>query len=122
MKTLLSQLPTLSPGQLETWLLSALAVAAAVALGIKLFVRRPSLEAEFVTKDEFRQFRASVEADLSGLRDRIDTRHVAVVQTLEQVKGTILADGERRSAELHVRLSHLEAGLARVDERTKGTQ
>jgi hypothetical protein len=119
MSTFVSQLPPLSPGQLETWLLCAVAVAGAVALSMKLFVRRPSLEAEFVTKEEFRSFRASVEQDLNGLRDRIDSRHVAVIQSLEQVKGALLADGERRAAALHVRLNEMEAGLARVDERTR---
>ena len=120
MSTFVSQLPTLAPGQLETWLLCAIAVGGAVALGMKLFVRRPSLEAEFVTKDEFRAFRTSVEQDLNGLRDRIDSRHVALIQSLEQMKGSLMADAERRGAALHVRLNEMEAGLARVDERTRG--
>ncbi len=119
MKTSLAQLPSLAPGELETWLLCAIAVLGAIALAVRIFVRHPSLEAEFVTKEEFGSFRASVEQDLASLRERIDSRHVALITSLEQLKGTILADGERRSSALHIRLTELESGLARVDERTR---
>ena len=118
--TMISQLPNLMPGELERWILSAAALGGVVLLGVKLFVRRPPLEAEFVTKEEFRQWRASVEGTLGGLRDRIDSRHMGVIEQLEQLKASLLSDGERRAASLHRRLNDMEAGLARVDERTKG--
>jgi hypothetical protein len=116
---LLGQLPTLAPGELERWIISAAAVGGVVLVGMKLFGRRVGMEAEFVTKEEFRQFRMAVEHDLGGLRDRIDSRHLGVIETIEKLKQSLLEDGERRAGALHKRLSELEAGLARVDERTK---
>ena len=114
----LAQIPTLPAGAMENWLISAAAVAVLVSLGIRLFVRRPSLESEFVTKEEFRIFRAAVERDLGGLRDRIDSRHLNVIEHLEKLRVDLLADGERRSVALQSRLNDVEAGLARLDERT----
>ncbi len=116
---MIAQFPSLAPGEIERWLLSALAVGTVVVVGLKLFVRKPPLEAEFVTKEEFRAFRTAVEHDLGGLRDRIDSRHLAVIESLEQMKASLLSEGERRAASLHRRLNDMEAGLARVDERTK---
>ena len=115
---MIAQFPTLPAGEVERWLLSAFVVGSLVALGVKLFVRRTPLEAEFVTKEEFRIFRAAVERDLGGLRDRIDSRHLGVIERLDQLKASLLSDSERREASLHRRLSDMEAGLARVDERT----
>ena len=60
---MIAQLPALPSGAIETWLLSAAAVLVIVGFGIKLFVRKPPLEAEFVTKEEFRIFRAAVAGD-----------------------------------------------------------
>jgi hypothetical protein len=88
---MLAQIPTPPTGAIETWLLCAAAVVSLVVLAMKLFVRKPPIEAEFVSKAEFRMFRESVERELNGLRDKIDAR----------------------------RINELEAGLARVDERTK---
>jgi hypothetical protein len=117
---LAAQLPALDPGELEHWIASAVVVGGAVALGMKLFGRRNNqMEVEFVRQEEFRQFRMAVEHDLGGLRDRIDSRHLAVIETIEQLKTSLLSEAERRDAVLHRRLSDLEAGVARLDERTK---
>ncbi len=113
------QLPTLPPGSIETWLLCAVAVGAIAALAVKLFVRKTPLEAEFVTKEEFRIFRAAVERDLSGLRDRIDSRHLAILEALDKLRTDLLSDADRRSVALHKRLNDAESTLARLDERTK---
>lgn len=112
-------MPTLPPGSLEAWLLSAVAVAGIVALGIKLFVRKPSLQEEFVSQDEFKLFRAAVERDLGGLRDRIDSRHLAILEALDKLRLDLLADAERRYGSIQLRLGQMEAGLARLDERTR---
>ena len=108
----------MAPGELENWLASAVAVGGVVLLGMKLIPRRTT-DGQFVTKEEFRQFRTAVEHDLGGLRDRIDSRHLAVIQTIEDLKVSLLADAERRSEGLFRRLSNVEAGVAVLNERTK---
>ena len=45
-----SQIPTPPSGAIESWLISAAAVGSLILLGMKLFVRKPPIEAEFVTK------------------------------------------------------------------------
>lgn len=101
-------------------MLPAAAVATIVVLGIKLFVRKPPLEAEFVTKEEFRLFRTPVERELTGLRDRIDSRHLQVLEALDKLRADLVQEGERRAGGIHKRLNDVESGLARVDERTRG--
>ena len=57
------QLPAPPAGAIETWLVCAAAVTSLVVLAMKLFVRKPPIEAEFVSKAEFRMFRESVERE-----------------------------------------------------------
>src|SRR5438128_1793515 len=114
-----SQLPTPAPGSIEAWLISAAAVIAMLALGKKLFVRKPPIEAEFVSKAEFRMFRESVEREMNGLREKIDARFLNLGEKMEEMKSELLTAGERRGGSLHRRINDLEAGLARVDERTR---
>ena len=116
---ILSQFPIPPAGAIESWLLSALAVVSMVLAGKKLFVRKPPIEAEFVSKEEFRLFRESVERELNGLRDKIDARFLNLGEKIEEMKGELLSAGERRGNSIHRRINELEAGLARVDERTK---
>jgi hypothetical protein len=114
---MIGQLPSLAPGELERWLASAVAVGGVVLLGMKLVPRR--LDGQFVTKDEFRQFRTAVEHDLGGLRDRIDSRHLDVIKSIDDLKVSLLADAERRGENLHKRLTAVESGVAVLHERTK---
>ena len=114
-----SQIPTPPAGAIESWLISAMAVVAMVVLVKNLFVRKPPIEAEFVTKSEFRIFRESVERELNGLRDKIDARFLSLGEKIEEMKGELLAAGERRGSSIHRRINELESGLARVDERTR---
>ena len=114
-----SQIPSPPVGAIETWLISAAAVVAMLAMGKKLFVRKPPIEAEFVSKAEFRMFRESVEREMNGLREKIDARFLNLGEKMEEMKSELLSAGERRGSSLHRRISELEAGLARVDERTK---
>jgi len=116
---MLAQLPTLPPGALENWLLSAAAVAVIIGAALKLIPRKTPSESEFVTREEFRLFRASVERELSGLRDRIDSRYLSVVEAIDKLRIDLLADEERRTAALQPRLTALESSVARLDERTK---
>ena len=98
---ILAQLPGLAPGALETWILCAVGTLSIVALAKKVFLTRPPHEPEFVTKTEFHH-------ELGGLRDKIDARFLTLGEKIDQMSGSI-----------HERLNQLEAGLARVDERTK---
>ena|SRR2546423_2830418 len=113
------QIPNPAPGAIESWLVSAAAVVSLVLLGKKLFIRKPPIEAEFVTKSEFRMFRETVERDMNGLRDKIDARFLSLGEKIEELKGELLSAGERRGNSIHRRINELKAGLARVDERTK---
>jgi len=114
-----AQIPNPPTGSIESWLITAAAVASLVLLGKKLFIRKPPIEAEFVSKAEFRTFRESVERDLNGLRDKIDARFLSLGEKMETMKTELLVAGERRGNSLHRRMNELEAGLARLDERTK---
>ena len=119
MSLFLSQIPSATPGSIEAWLIAAAAVGSLAVLGKQLFVRKPSIDAEFVTKAEFRAFREGVERDLNGLRDKIDARFLTLVEKIDAVKAELLVAGERRGSSIHRRMNELEAGLARLDERTK---
>src|SRR5262245_62591336 len=105
---LLLQIPTLPSGAIESWLLSAVAVVSIGAVLMKVFVRKPPIEAEFVNWTEFRRFREGVERELYGLRDRIDARFLSVVEKIEQMKAELLAESERRTGGIHQRLSEME--------------
>jgi len=118
-KFMFSQIPLPPAGAIESWLLSAAAVIAMIALGKKLFVRKPPIEAEFVSKAEFRLFRENVERDINSLRDKIDARFLSLGEKMEEMKSELLTAGERRAGSIHRRINELESGLARVDERTK---
>jgi hypothetical protein len=113
-----SQIPTPPAGAIESWLISAAAVGSLILLGMKLFVRKPPIEAEFVSKTEFRAFRDGVERDLNSLRDKIDARFLNIGEKIDEMKSELLIAGERRDVPIHRRMNELEAGLARVDERT----
>lgn len=119
MHPVFSQLPAPAPGQLESWLISAAAAGTLALLARKLFRKGQPGDAEFVTKAEFRLFRDSVERDLTGLRDRIDSRFLMLTEKIEEMKSALLTAGERRGESIHARLNELESGLARVDERTR---
>jgi hypothetical protein len=113
-----AQIPTPASGAIESWLISAAAVGSLILLGMKLFVRKPPIEAEFVSKAEFRAFREGVEREINSLRDKIDARFLNLGEKIDELKSELLIAGERRDVSIHLRMNELEAGLARVDERT----
>ncbi len=113
------QIPSPPTGAMESWLLSAAAVMSLLLLGKKLLVRKPPLEAEFVTRADAGRFEESVRRELAALRDRMDARFESLGGKLDLAKAELLDAGAWREAALHKRINQLEAGLARVDERTK---
>jgi len=116
---MIAELPPLLPGQLEAWLIPAVTVMGIVLLAKKLFIRKPAIEVEFVTKAEFQEFKKAVDEDMDSLRDKIDARFFNLGEKLEEIKSEILSSGERRGQGIHARINEIEASVARVDERTK---
>src|SRR5207244_992863 len=94
------QLPTPAPGQLENWLLPAVAVLSITALIKKVFPRKRS-DDELVSKTELHH-------ELNTVRDKIDARFLTLAEKLDHLGTTI-----------HEKLTSVETALARVDERTK---
>src|SRR5260221_646476 len=100
LNTMLSQLSAPAPGQLENWLLPAVAVLSIAALVKKVFPRKRA-DDEFVTKTELHH-------ELNTVRDKIDARFLTLSEKIEHLGTSI-----------HEKLTHVESALARVDERTK---
>ena len=110
---LLSQIATPPSGAIESWLLSAAAIASMALLAKKLFIRRPPASAEFVTHTDLHR-------EMTSVRDKIDARFFALGEKIDQLRADLITAGERRGDSIHRRLNQLETNLARVDERTKG--
>jgi|SRR5882672_6153703 len=94
------QIPAPAPGQLENWVIPAVAVLSMAALVKKVFPRKRS-DDEFASKTELHH-------ELNTVRDKIDSRFLTLSEKIETV-----------GVSIHTRLNQLDAGLARVDERTK---
>src|SRR6266566_7782913 len=101
-------------GAIESWLLSAAAIASMALLVKKLFFRTPG-QAEFVTQTDLHR-------EMTSLRDKIDARFFVLSEKIAEMKSELLTAGERRGDSIHKRLNQLEANLARLDERTKQRQ
>ena len=67
-------------------------------------MRKTPIEAEFLTKKEFNEFRDKVDTSFNSLRDRIDHSHETLANKLDTING---------------RLSDVSSLVARLDERTK---
>jgi len=91
---MLLQIPTPPAGSIENWLLPAAAVASMALLAKKLFSRKPPRSDDLITRAEFHH-------ELTSVRDKIDARFLALSEKIEHLGNS------------------LEAGLARLDERTK---
>jgi len=99
----LSQLPAPDPAHFTNWLVSATAALSLVALG-KQFVRKTPLEAQFLTRKEFAEFREKLELDLNANSVKIDRSYDLLSHRLDV---------------LSVRLDEVRSLVDRVDERTK---
>jgi len=95
-----SQIPVPQPGEIEKLLIPAVAVLSIAALVKKIFPTKRN-DSDFVTKTELAN-------ELGTVRDKIDARFLTLGEKIETLGTSI-----------HDRLNQMEAGLARVDERTK---
>jgi len=82
--------------------------AAAFLLARKLFSPKPA-KPELMSRADFY-------AELVALKDQIHAGHLAILEKLDANHRELLAALERQGS----RINTLEAGLARVDERTRG--
>jgi hypothetical protein len=112
MTALLSQLAAPASGAIETWLLSAAAVASMALLVKKLFLTKTPREPEFLTKIEFYQ-------EMTQVREKIERGFLTTRETIDQAKGYLALTAERQVDSIHRRLIGLEEAVARLDERTK---
>ena len=98
MHLLLANIPPPSGPALGDWLITGAAVGSAYLVFKKIFARKPG---DFTTRTEFQQ-------EVSALRDKIDARFLTLSEKIESL-----------GAAINQRLAQIEAGLARVDERTR---
>jgi len=96
-------LPAPDPAHFTNWLVSATAALSIMALG-KQFVRKTPLEAQFLTRKEFADFREKLDQDLNGISGKIDRSHDLLSHRLDV---------------LSVRMDEVRSLVDRVDERTK---
>lgn len=94
------------------------AVVSVVTLALQ-FRRKPPLEVDFVMKSEFNEFKGAVERRVGKLEEKMDTAFLRLGDKLDDMKGEIMASGERRGATIHERINQIEGQVARVDERTR---
>jgi len=97
---LLSQLPSLQVGQLENWLLPAVAVLSIVALLKKVFPPKRG-DKDLVTRSELHEA-------LTSMRDSIDARLLALSEKLEHLTSSV-----------HQQLAEIKSAIARLDERSR---
>jgi hypothetical protein len=92
----------------EGWAAIAGAIGSAFLLAKKLLSPRPASKPEPVSRADFY-------AEMLATRERINATHLAVLEKLDANHRELLAALERQAT----RINALEAGLARVDERTR---
>lgn len=128
---LLSQVPNATPTQIGDWLVGFAAVLAIAALAKGLLVRRPSIDAEFVTKAEHQKDMDTIKKDVDSIRGKMDRDSEKILTCMEDNKRELLIDGRRRSAALyeHIkdqntevfsRLLNNDKKIAALEERTHG--
>jgi hypothetical protein len=91
----------------EGWAAIAGAVGSALLLAKRLLSPKPASRPEPVSRADFY-------AEMLATRERFHTNHLAILEKLDANHRELLAALER----LATRVNALEAGLARVDERT----
>jgi hypothetical protein len=77
-------------------------------LAKKLLCPKPAHKPEWVTRADFY-------AEMLGTRERINATHLAILDKLDANHRELLAALDRQAG----RINTVEAGLARVDERTR---
>jgi hypothetical protein len=96
----LAELPPPSPSSFGHWLISAFAALSVVVLA-KQLGRKTPLEAEFLSRREFQEFK---DKDFAELRHRVDNSFQSLSDKLDGINN---------------RLHELRASVERMDERTK---
>ena len=91
----------------EGWAAIAGAVGSAILLAKKLLSPKPS-KPEMISRGDFY-------AEVLASRELMSANHLAILEKLEANHRELLGGLERQAT----RISALEAGLARVDERTR---
>ncbi len=102
-----SQIPAARSLSSEGWAAIAGAIGSAFLMARKLFPSKAA-KPELLT-------RAGFYAELVALKDQMHADHLALLEKLDANHRELLTTLERQSA----RVNSLEAGLARLDERTR---
>jgi hypothetical protein len=104
------QSPIASPRSIsgEGWATIAGAIGSAFLLVKKLVSPKPASKPELVSRADFY-------AEMLATRERMHSNHLAILEKLDANHRELLAALERQAT----RINALEAGLARVDERTR---
>jgi hypothetical protein len=103
-----SQLPALRAISGEGWAAIAGLVGSAFLLAKKLLGPKPASKPEPVSRADFY-------AEMLATRERLHANHLAILEKLDANHRELLAALERQVT----RISALEAGFARVDERMR---
>ena len=103
-----SPIPPLRAISGEGWAAIAGAVGSALLLAKKLLSPKPASKPEPISRADFY-------AEMLATRERINATHLAILEKMDANHRELLAALERQAA----RVTALETGLARVDERTK---
>ena len=103
-----TQIPSARSLSGEGWAAIIGAVGSVFLLAKKLLNPKPAHKPEWVTRPDFY-------AEMLATRERINATHLAILEKLDANHRELLAALERQV----VRINSLEAGLARVDERTR---
>ena len=118
---MLAQIPTTTPAHIGEWLIALAAVLAIAALVKSFFVRKPPIEAEFVSRIECAKLHALAGTQAADLRREIKDLEVGVRTELRLVTVRIdegLAEfnlhNERRAGDLHKRINRIERNVARL--------
>jgi hypothetical protein len=91
----------------EGWAAIGGVIGSALLLARKLVAPRPG-KPELMSRTDFY-------AELGALKDQIHAGHLAILEKLDAYHRELLASLDRQAS----RISALESGLARVDERTR---
>ena len=111
---MLMQIPSPTPDQFRDWILSAVAALSVAGL-VRQFIRKPPLEAEFLNRREFADFKAKLDKDFDATWSKIDRSFDLLNRRLEEMN----QNDERRTAALDARINEVRSLVDRVDERTK---
>lgn len=100
-------------------MVAAAAIMATAVLYKSLFVRKPALEAEFVSRAEFKEFQLQVKEDLAEVQLSINASFQKLTDKIDDMRVDVLTAGERRSGEIHEKLNTVARQVAALNERTK---